>query len=92
MKNNNKHFLINKLKEWNVFWSYNQENIDQVPDEIIIEKTFLYGDLEEIAILFKIYNRSFIHRVWKENLLTQEPYYRNLNKFIAWFYFNEEIK
>jgi hypothetical protein len=67
------------------------DSADDIPDETLIEKTLIYLDLEEIDILFKIFPDERIRMVWKERILRQEPLYHNLNKFIAWFYFNERL-
>jgi hypothetical protein len=47
-------------------------------------------DLDEIDILFRLFKKDLIKRVWEENILKQEPYYHGLNRFFAWFYFSIE--
>jgi hypothetical protein len=86
-----RHKLIDALKNANVFWSYNTNNIEVIPDEILIEKVLIHLDLGEISMLFKLFPEKQIKQVWEKQILTQEPYYHNLNKFIAWFYFNKDI-
>jgi hypothetical protein len=89
-KNEVKRTLLDQLKAQGVFWSYSDLGA-QVPDETLIENTLIYLDLHEITLLFKLYPKDYVRKVWKENILTLEPRYHNLNKFIAWFYFKEEI-
>lgn len=83
--------LVDKLKEQKAFWSYEQvSNIPDISESFLIEKVLLLLDLEEINILFKIYDKETIRKVWEQNILSQEPYYHGLNKFIAWYYFDIE--
>ena len=35
-----KQYLIRRLKKANAFWSYNQESIKKVPDDILVLDTF----------------------------------------------------
>ncbi len=37
--------LLSKLKQEHCFWSYNEESIKDISDEILIEKTLLHLDL-----------------------------------------------
>ena len=83
-----KHFLIEKLKEENRFWSYAPGFADSdVPDDILIEKTLIYLDLDEIKVLFELYGKQKVKRVWLERLVPQGDYLYTLNRFFAWFYF-----
>jgi len=86
-----RHKLINALINANAFWSYNINGLEEIPDEILIEKVLIHLDLGEISMLFKLFPEKQIRQVWEKHILAQEPYYHNLNKFIAWFYFNEVL-
>jgi hypothetical protein len=86
-----RHKLIDALKNANVFWSYNTNNLEVIPDEILIEKVLIQLDLGEISMLFELFPEKQIKQVWEKYILAQEPHYHNLNKFIAWFYFNEVL-
>lgn len=44
--------LLSKLKQEHCFWSYNEDSIKDIPDDMLIEKTLLHLDLEEINQLF----------------------------------------
>lgn len=48
--------LLAKLKQEHCFWSYNESSVNEVSDEILIEKTLLHLDLEEINLLFQIFS------------------------------------
>ena len=82
-----KNKLLAKLKQEHCFWSYTVENISNIPDDILIEKTLLHLDLEDIDQLFKIYSFHKVKRVWLDHLIPQEEYLYTLNRFFAWYYF-----
>lgn len=79
--------LLAKLKQEHCFWSYNEETISDISDDMLIEKTLLHLDLEEIDQLFQIYPFRKVKRVWLEHLIPQEEYLYTLNRFLAWYYF-----
>lgn len=83
-----KDILIRKLLDQKSFWSFDMLYNQQVPDDILIEKTFLYLDIEDINLLFKIYPIKRIKQVWIDRLVVQGSYYARLNKLIAWLYFD----
>lgn len=47
--------LLSKLKQEHCFWSYDEASIKDIPDDMLIEKTLLHLDLDEINQLFLIY-------------------------------------
>lgn len=79
--------LLAKLKQEHCFWSYNAGSIQDIPDDILIEKTLLHLDLEDINLLFQIYPFKKIKQVWLDYLIPQEEYLYTLNRFFAWYYF-----
>ena len=54
---------------------------------MLIEKTLLHLDLDEINQLFLIYPFKKIKQVWLDYLIPQEEYLYTLNRFFAWYYF-----
>ena len=82
--------LFRKLKRENAFWSYNPESVTfrNCDDETLIYKTLVHLDIEEINQLFNIYDKVKIQEVWERELCIQGDFYRRLNKFLAYFYFN----
>ena len=52
--------LVEKLLEANAFWSYCHVCAEIIPDEKLIEKTFITLDLSDIALLFVLYSRDYI--------------------------------
>lgn len=86
--NSDKQILSKKLIERNSFWSFKMSQNNPIPDEILIEKTLIYLDIEDINILFKIFPNKRIKQVWRDRLVIQGDYYRSLNKLLAWMYFD----
>ena len=82
-----KQTLLEKLKQEHCFWSYNESSIKEVSDDLLIEKTLLYLDLDEINLLFQLYPFRKIKQVWLERLVPQQEYLYTLNRFLAWYYF-----
>ena len=82
-----KNGLIGKLIEEKSFWSYSLPPKEQIDDDTLIEKSLLNLDIEDINLLFKVFPRERIQKVWENNILVLEPYYHNLNVFFGWFYF-----
>ena len=66
--------LLSKLKQEHCFWSYNEDSIKDIPDNMLIEKTLLHLDLEEISQLFLVYPFKKIKQVWLDYLIPQEEY------------------
>ncbi len=79
--------LLAKLKQEHCFWSYDESSVQDIPDDMLIEKTLLYLDLKEINSLFRIYPFRKIKRVWLDHLVPQGEYLYTLNRFFAWYYF-----
>lgn len=82
--------LLTKLKEEHCFWSFNDSSINEIPDDILIEKTLLHLDLQEIDQLFRIFPFKKIKQVWLDYLVPQENYLYTLNRFLAWYYFKSK--
>ncbi len=79
--------ILQKLKAMNCFWSYSEDSVEDVPDDILIEKSLLYLDLPEIDAIFQLYPYKKVKKVWMERMIPQGDYLYTLNKFLAWYYF-----
>jgi len=82
--------LFRKLKRENAFWPYNPKSVTlrNCDDETLIYNTLIHLDIEEINQLFGIYDKAKIQKVWESELCIQGDFYRRLNKFLAYCYFN----
>ena len=81
-------YLIDKLKQEHCLWSYDNVDVQDVPDDMLIELVMLYLDIEEIDLLFRIFNYKTIKKAWIENVVAQGERFYNLNYFFAWYYFH----
>jgi len=61
---------------------------EEIPDDILIEKTLIYLDLDDINQLFKLFPPKKIKQIWRDRLVIQGDYYYRLNKLLAWMYFD----
>ena len=87
-KQSRKAILFKSLKEEKAFWSYKDVSIENLSDEDFIENTFIYLDMNMISMLFEIYQRDFIKKVWREKIVVQGEFLYDLNQMIALYYFN----
>ena len=83
-----KPYLIAKLKQEHCLWSYDNDSINDMPDDVLIELVMLYLDIDEINMLFSIFSYKKMKKAWIENVVAQGERYYNLNYFFAWYYFN----
>jgi hypothetical protein len=59
-----------------------------IQDEVLIEKTLLHLDIDDVKSLFMLFPQSRIKALWKEKMLSQEPMYHQLNRLYAFLFFN----
>ncbi len=83
-----KNELAKQLLKANAFWSYANVSAAEIPAEEMIEKTFIYLDLKDIAKLFELYPRDYIRKIWRKKMAIQGDYLFNLNVMIALYYFD----
>ena len=88
MNENVRKELFRKLKKENCFWSYDMSKMKTISDELLIEYVFLYLDIDDINLLFKIFPYKKVKKAWIENVVAQGEMYYVLNKFFAWYYFH----
>ena len=81
-------YLIQKLKQEHCLWSYENDSINDIPDDVLVELVMLYLDIEEIDLLFKLFDYKKVKKAWIENVVAQGERYYNLNFFFAWYYFH----
>ena len=87
LKKEVKQNLLDQLKKEHCSWSFNESSMQQIPDDVLIEKVLVYLDLPDIDKLFTIFSFKKVKRVWLEQLVPQQDYYHSLNRFLAWWYF-----
>lgn len=77
--------LFTKLKKQNIFWSYDTSSV--LNDDLIIEHTLIYADVEDILSLFSIYKPEKIRQVWIQKIVP-DARYKKLNHYLGKFFFN----
>lgn len=85
---NIRYLLVDKLKDSHCLWSYEQSSVNDIPDDMLIELTMLYLDIDEINLLFKLFPFHVVKNAWIKNVVAQGERYYQLNAFFAWFYFD----
>jgi hypothetical protein len=80
--------LIHELALKRVFWSYKKPNPDSIPDNILIEKTLINLDIEDINKLFLIFPKMKIKNIWNEKVVINDAQFHAMNLLFAHLYFN----
>ncbi len=80
-------YLIDKLRQENFLWSYESDSIQDIPDDVLVELVMLYLDIDEINLLFMLFDYKKVKRAWIENVVAQGERFYNLNYFFAWYFF-----
>lgn len=73
-----KNHLWQHLEQMGCVWSY-AKNPSKVDDELLIEKSLLYLEFEELYKLCEIYPMPQLRNVWRERLVSQGDYYGIIN-------------
>jgi hypothetical protein len=81
-----KNLLWRHLEQMGCAWSY-AKNPTTVDDELLIEKSLLYLEFEELHKLSEIYPMSYLRDVWRKRLVSQGAYYDIINWLLAAMFF-----
>ena len=74
--------ILEKIKANGGFWSY-QGIPESMDDDSVIEAALIHLDLEDLPLLFGIWSKAHIKRVWKERLVSQGKRMNILNYILA---------
>jgi hypothetical protein len=83
-----KQLLFDRLVALSAFWSYDKTALHSLSDWNLIKYTLIHLDLDSINLLFRIFLKKEIKRVWLQKLVTQGTYLMNMNVCIANLYFD----
>ncbi|MCC8094777.1 MAG: hypothetical protein LIP05_05115 [Tannerellaceae bacterium] len=83
-----KSYLEKRLLAENAFWSYEKDSCRNLSDRNLIKYVLIHLDIEDINLLFQIYPKSKIKKIWLEELVPQGDYLINMNLCFAVIYFN----
>ena len=79
--------ILKKVKAAGGLWSY-QGIPEHLDDDSIIEAALVHLDLEDMPMLFQIWSKAHIKRIWKERLVSQGRRMNILNYILAVKVFN----
>ena len=79
--------IFSQLLVYQAFWSYDVQKLVDITDNLLIEKTLLYGDVEEILLLFRVFTIKEIKEVWRNSVIPDERFYSH-NYYLAKIFFN----
>ena len=81
-KQEKKLLIMEKIKNNGGFWSYSgiPEHLD---DDSVIEASLVHLDLEDLPLLFGIWSKAHIKKIWKERLVSQGKRMDILNYILA---------
>ncbi len=79
--------LYEQLIAKNAFWSYRAQSMERIPDKVFIEKCLMTLDETDIELLFELFPRKRIQRVWRERMAIQGDHMLEINTLIASKYF-----
>jgi hypothetical protein len=80
--------LIEKIKMESAFWSFDSTSLYEISDEMLIEKVLLHLDIDDVNLLFKLFQKREIMKIWKEKILSKEPMNHQLNRLYLLLYFD----
>jgi len=81
--------LLKSLERTNAFWSFNKNNLDAatIKDSLLIEYTFIHGDVGDIKSLFYLYPRQQLNTVWQQKLIPDKRL-QKLNHYLGVCFFH----
>ena len=80
--------LIRELVMSKVFWSYKKPEPNSIPDDILIEKTLINLDIDDINKLFLIFPKPKIKNIWNKKIVINDSRFHSMNILFASLYFN----
>ena len=82
-----KRVLWRQLERKGCLWSY-AKNPSRIDDNLLIEKSLLYLEFEDLHKLSDLYPMKRIQGVWRERLVSQGDYYGIINWLLAVMFFD----
>jgi len=79
--------LNQKLIDQRVLWSYKNPEHNLIPDDILIEKTLVNLDIEDINKLFFIFPKRKIREIWNNRIVINDAQFHSMNLLLALLYF-----
>jgi hypothetical protein len=83
-----KNALFQRLLNERAFWSYDMSEVKSISDEVLIEKTIVSLGHEDLKILFEVFPKNRIKKVWRERIAIAGDYHRGINYMMCIIYFD----
>jgi len=81
-----KHELYRKLADEGLFWSYDNSG-EYLSDGLLIEHCLLYGEVEDLRELFRLFERDELIDVWNKQVVP-DARFEKLNFYLATIWFD----
>lgn len=82
-----RNLLNQELAKQRAFWSYKNPEPELIPDDILIEKTLINLDIEDINKLFLVFPKRKIKKIWNEKIVINDEQFHSMNLLFAFLYF-----
>ena len=69
-----------------LLWSYKMDDLDTLPDHLIISKFLVHGNVEDWNNLREAFSRSEIKKVWEEDFLLGGFQINRQKELVAFFF------
>lgn len=76
------------MHEEHAFWSFDKASCHDLPERELIKYVLIHLDLDDIRLLFDIYPKKRIKRVWLDELVPQGDYLISMNLCFALLFFD----
>lgn len=84
---NKKRVILEKIKENGGLWSY-KSIPDSLPEDDIIEEGLRHLDFEDMPMIFEIWSKAHIKRIWRERLVSEGRRMNVLNTLLGILFFD----
>ena len=82
-----RHEILRKIKKNGGLWSYNAVP-ESLPDDDVIEEALRHLDFEDMHLVFEIWSKARVKRIWKERLVPEGSRMNVLNTLLGILFFD----
>lgn len=84
---NTKADIISYLNKTGKFWEYCNKATTSVSDDMLIEKSLLYLEFEDMPQLFNLYGKERCEQIFIKNIKSKGKYYSNISFLLESLFF-----
>ena len=78
--------IVSYLNRTGKFWEYCNK-ATELSDDLVIEKSLLYLEFEDMQQLFDIFGKEKCEKIFKEKIESQGSYYNNISFLLRTLFF-----